>query len=425
MNKKYWTILATCITIFLVYLKFSLNDEYFSYFDVYNYQWHFERWLKIREMRPDRVIGFYFFENNILQMTGMTRYSLTRWGNIPILFFQLGLIYLIYIKNYNKKWLIFFLILFISFNPVFYWRNTLNLRENIYAWLLLVLVYFSTIKWNGAKIILIILYICILHWHPLISFLALPIMVANFYKFIYPGEKLVINIIKYSVFALCGIFLSIFSFKWILIQLSWYPIPSEGSWLNFSWGLSKNIDNLYFTLLTMFFWYGIVSIKKLKKPHIFLIWYIIFFFELSFLPLGVAQYRFYPYLLIFLTLFMGFYFLNKTSKIIQIILLFCLIVIWVPKLILVTWYYAVNAKNMELLKHYLTQNPQVLQNTVHCWRASCSAIRFIYPKKNDILQLDTHITEDDANNSPYPLILFRDDENYYKWRQLDNVIILK
>lgn len=428
-NNYFFSVLFAGLLVFLVYLKFALNDKYFSYFDIYNYQWNFERWLQDREMIPDRVIGFYFFQNSILQMVGLTLYSLTRWWNYPVLLFEILAIFLVFKKQINVSNSYKIISIFIiCFNPVFYWRNTMNLRENIYAGLLFFLFYLSTCKWPNFKKIIIFLYIVILHGHPLVSFLALPIVSYIFSPYLLPSRgRPIFNIFKYWTLSLVIIVLSIFSLKWIMIQLSWYPMYTEWTWLSSSAGIAKNIDQYYFLLLSLSFIFAVKNWKKINRAGLYMLAYLYFFFELTFLPLWIAQYRFFPYILVFTLLLCGISFYKRIWLFPKIILMISLFIIWIPKLLSNTWYYAIKEQNMILLRNYLLEHREILNDTIYCGRASCSALRFVYPKKANILNIDNFQNDSELNTRPHriPVIFFRDDENNYRNRKINNPIILK
>lgn len=427
--------------IFFVYLKLTLQDKYFPYWDPYDIKTTSEKigmGEKVQFSEP-----LFFYNTKILyEITKLDYYYIIKYGKFFFIFLLFLVLYLFFRevlkpKKVVNKALIIVSLVYFFLSWYTYLRFSMTLRENLVIPLGFVFLYLLT-KFDQKRelsysnvILLSIIYAYIIAAHMIVSFIITGVV--GFYLLICLVRKR--NIKKMLLLiALTGIISSFFiynQYAGIVAQLHHGAEFVEKQGFNVAYSYIKPLyfnlplDILIGIMGVVYLISTLVSKKELFEKYKLLLFYmliILAFFLVAYISqFGIKQNRFAIYIYIIFAIFLLF-FLKKIitlglGKIIFSLLLILLFTTMILRVLSYPGYRPINEENINFIEELVVEEKLNLNEKIYCGQSACCALNYLYPYSHDKLESINTENLADLNPDEDQIVIFDDD--WFAYDRLD------
>lgn len=396
--------LLSLIKIILPFLRITLQDKYFPYFDPYTIKFVSENVFNKGFVPLNWDYLFNIYVKIIVNLLHLDYYLFIRWGNYLTILLTFLVLFFFYKKIFKPKYFyqyisIFFgLMYFFSYNMSIF-RFGMTLRENFFIplglVLLIILISSENTKMSLFKILLSSFLLAnIIGGHILVAYIIIGTMFINFLIRILQKKP----ITNYIAIILISFILSAYFIKMEIpglmgqVKMGNNLIENLGGKINESY-LSIRHFNLPFDILLIplgIIYYLKSIFKKTQKINYVFVSYILsvsILYLMSFITkFGIKQDRLLIYIYIISTFFIINTFINllltsqKNHKYLIIVVtmvFFCSIISKNNMSFNITR--PINSKNIDQLSEYIKNKNIKIDSNTYCGFSACNLLNYIYP----------------------------------------------
>lgn len=440
-------ILVVCVSlalllIFFVYLKLTLQDKYFPYWDAYNIKLVSET-IGGKEYLPVTWDPLFYYNTKIFhQITNLDYYYIIKYGKfffIFLLFFVLYLLFkeIIRSEKKNEKALILISLIYFFFCRYTYLRFSMTLRENLvislgFIFLFLLTKFEQKDKLSYSNVILLsLIYSYIIAAHMAVSFIITGVVGFYFLNCLIKKGNIKPILLLIVLTGIISSFFIYHQYAGIVAQLhhgkefieeAGFTVAREyikSSYFNIP------MDILIAVIGLLFFIKKLASKReKFGRYKIFLFYLLVIssFFLAAFIhQFGIRQNRFAIYIYVIFAFFLLFFLKKimtiKYNKIILPLILVLLFITMIPRVLSYPGLRPINERNINFIENLVKERKLSLNEKIYCGPSACCALNYLYPasyKNREPIN-----KENLADLRPYinQIVVFDDD--WYAYERID------
>lgn len=445
-NKKK-IIFRTCIIlalvlIFFVYLKLTLQDRYFPYWDPYNIK-ILSTLIGTTDFWPSNWdLLFYFNVRTFQEISGLDYYYIIKYGKIFFIFLLFFVLYLFFRKIVKSKKesekalivisLIYFFLCFYS-----YLRFSMTLRENLVISLGFIFLFLLT-KFNQKKglnysnvILLSIFYSYIIAAHMIVSFVMTGVVGFYFLNCLIKKKNIKQTLL---LIVLTGIISSFFIYHQYpgisaqlhhgkeMVEKAGFTVARDyikSAYFNIPLDILIGVIGLIFFIKTSIF--EKEQFKKYKVYLFYALTMLAFFLAAYIHQFGIRQKRFTIYIYVIFAFFF-LLFLKKTmtikyNKIILPLILVLLFITMIPRVLSYPGYRPINERNINFIEELVKERKIDLNKEIYGGPSAVCALNYLYPNSYKKRKLINKENLADLEPDKYQIVILDDD--WYVYKRID------
>lgn len=447
LNKNKKIILGICVIlaltlIFFIYLKLTLQDKYFPYWDPYDIKITSEmvgNTGKIQFSEP-----LFFYNTKILhELSDLDYYYIIKYGKFFFILFLFFVLYLFFreitkSKKESDKVLITISLIYFFLCWYTFLRFSMTLRENFvislgFIFLFLLTRFEQKDKLSYSNVILLsLIYSYIIAAHMIVSFVVTGV-VGFYFLYCLIRKKNIKPILLLII--LTGIISSFFishQSASIIAQLHRGQEFVEEQGFTIAYNYIKpsyfNIPiDILIGIIGLIFFITAFLFKKeqFKRYKIFLFYALtisVFFLAAHIHRFGIKQNRFAIYIYVILSFFL-FFFLKGTknlryNKIIIPLVILLLFITMIPKVLSYPGYRPINERNINFVQDLVHNKSLDLNEKIYCGPSACCALNYLFTDSYEKRELINKENLADLKPDKNQIVVFDDD--WWAYERIDN-----
>jgi len=440
-------ILTVCIflallLIFFVYLKLTLQDKYFPYWDPYNIKLISETVGEKEYLFSTWDPLFYFNTKTLHELTKLDYYYIIKYGKFFFIFLLFFILYLFFkeVTNSNKikdKFLIIVSLLYFFFCWYTFLRFSMTLRENFvislgFIFLFLLTKFEQKEKLSYSNVIpLSFIYSYIIAAHMLASFIVTGIVGFYFLNCLIKKKNIKQVLLLIVLTGIISSFFIFHQYAGIAAQLHRGQEFIEEKGFTIA---REYIKSTYFNvpldiligIMGLISFVTILLLKKeqFRKHKIFLFYALIIlaFFLVAYIEqFGIKQNRFAIYIYIIFT-FLLFYFLKvikivKYNWLILPLILVLLSTTMIPRVLSYPGYRPINERNINFVEKLVEEGKLNLNEKIYCGPSACVALNYLFTDSYKNRESIDKKNLADLNPDKDQIVIFDDD--WFAYERID------